>query len=140
MGQFFYVVGACLAIVGGFFALVTTGNVLTFLRLRALERRGVEGEAVSYAHDVMNGKIRVHYRVSLPEGERQGDFYELQVQEPAPVGTVVPVVYDRKRPSRAKTGALEDIDSSSEGWIAKYVTGGGLALLALGIVLGNLFS
>ncbi|MFD3946877.1 DUF3592 domain-containing protein [Streptomyces sp. NPDC058579] len=132
--------GSCLAIVGGFTALVTTGNVVMFLRLRALERRGVQGEAVSWAHDVMNGKIRVHYRVSLPEGERDGNFYELQLQEPAPVGTVVPVVYDRKRPSRAKTGAPEDIDSSSEGWIAKYVTGGGLVVLVLGIVLAKAFS
>ncbi|MGW9437549.1 hypothetical protein [Streptomyces sp. NPDC055607] len=113
---------------------------MMFLRRRKLELRGVEGEAVSSMHDFMNGKFRVHYRISLPGGERVAYFYELQVTEPDPVGTVVPVVYDRKRPSRAQTGTLADVDSSSEGWIAKHVTGGAVAAFVLGLVLALSFS
>lgn len=104
MDRVLVVVGVVLVMVGLAAVAFTVGNLVEFLRLRVLERRGVEGEAVSVLQDWMNHKYRVHYRVCVPEDGRDERFYVLSVEEPDPMGTVFPVIYDRKKPSRAKLG------------------------------------
>ncbi|MET9452357.1 hypothetical protein [Streptomyces cinerochromogenes] len=59
------------------------------------------------------------------------------------MGTVVPVVYDRRKPSRAKTGTLADIDDlelSEERFYVKLFWVPGLALTAVGGLLAIIFS
>ncbi|MFE3638563.1 DUF3592 domain-containing protein [Streptomyces sp. NPDC059168] len=139
MDRVLVVVGVVLVMVGLAAVVFTVGNLVEFLRLRALERRGVEGEAVSVLQDWMNRKYRVHYRVCLPEDGRDEQFYELSVKEPEPMGTVFPVVYDRKKPSRAKLGTRKDIDFATEGLIVKFAWGIGVPAIALGSLLIRFF-
>ncbi|MFF0751417.1 DUF3592 domain-containing protein [Streptomyces sp. NPDC004267] len=140
MARALAVIGALLIVVGGFALLVTTGGIALCLKLRALVRRGVEGDAVSYHHDWMNKKYRVHYRIDL-DGGRSGDFYELQVTQPEPVGSVARVVYDPRRPNRAMVGTEKTVLAKyrSETGVLKYLTGFGVPVVALGSLLVALF-
>ncbi|MFE1787554.1 MULTISPECIES: DUF3592 domain-containing protein [Streptomyces] len=139
MDRVLVVVGVVLVMVGLAAVVFTLGNLVEFLRMRALERRGIEGEAVSVVQDWMNHKYRVHYRVCLPEGGRDERFYEVGVEEPEPLGTVFPVVYDRKKPSRAKLGTRQNIDFATEGLIVKLAWGIGVPAIALGSLLIRFF-
>lgn len=140
MNRALTVIGALLIVFGGFALLVTTGGIALCLKLRALVRHGVEGDAVSYHHDWMNRKFRVHYRVVV-DGGRSGEFYELQVKEPEPVGSVAPVVYDPRRPSRAMVGTEKDVRKKyrSETGVLKGLVGVGVPLVALGSLLVAIF-
>lgn len=135
MDGVFFVVGTILVVVGFLAAVSPLGNLVDYRRLRALELRGVEGEAVSVSQDWKDGRFRVFYQVRLPEGAPRAEFYELSSHIPEPLGTVFPVVYDREKPARARIGTAEDIDSTAEGQIVKYVGGGGLLTLAVGLLL-----
>jgi hypothetical protein len=133
--QVLFVAGTVLVVLGFLASAAQLGNLLKYRRLRALERRGVEGQAESVSQDWMDGRIRVFYRVLLPEGERGYEFYELTSDTPDPMGTVFPVVYDSSNPGRAKLGTLADVDSTEEGQIVKYIGGGGVLALGMGLVL-----
>lgn len=111
------------------------GIFLDYRRLRNLARRGVEGEAVSTTQEYAGGgQYRVYYEVRLPEGEPKAEFHERQ-RGMVDLGVVVPVVYDRRRPRRGKTGFLKDIDYRAE-QLAVFVIGyGGVAMYVAGIVL-----
>ncbi|MFF5945836.1 hypothetical protein ACFY7X_34840 [Streptomyces althioticus] len=52
-----------------------------------------------------------------------------------PEGTVVPVVYDGRKPRRAKTGVRKDLDFDKERPVVLLVGGTGLLLLATGALL-----
>ncbi len=47
----------------------------------------------------------------------------------------MPVVYDRRKPSRARTGKLADIDLSDEWGGVKAFWGTGFVCIGLGLVL-----
>lgn len=140
MDRVLFVVGTICVVLGLLASVAQLGNLVEYRRMRALERRGVEGEAVSVAHGWRDGRICVYYRVLLPAGDRVPTFYELTNEMPDPLGTVFPVVYDRKNPRRAMIGTTEDIDSTAEGQIVKYVGGGGLLTFAVGLLLVLVFA
>ncbi|WP_307676713.1 hypothetical protein [Streptomyces sp. V4I2] len=78
------------------------------------------------------------YEIRLPDSSTRDyppSFEEVGVDPRGPVGTVVPVVYDRRKPSRAKTGTLADINSSEERFYVVLFSVPGLALMAVGAVL-----
>lgn len=127
---------SCILQVVGFIAVVAQISIfLTYRRLRNLARHGVEGEAVVTAQEYYgSGKQRVHYEVRLPEGEPRAEFQAVQRELPGP-GAVVPVVYDRRKPRRAKTGSLSDIDYRAERIVVFVLGYGGLAAYIAGIVL-----
>jgi len=126
------------------FALVFLGTTTLFIQLESflthrhlsnLERHGVEGEAVVRRQDRMAGQARVYFEVRLPEGEPRAEFYELFLTSPGPEGTAVPVVYDRRKPSRAKTGTRQEIDFREERRLVQWMGGGGLVMFVAGVVL-----
>ncbi|WP_406490901.1 hypothetical protein OHB06_02260 [Streptomyces sp. NBC_01604] len=45
-----------------------------------------------------------------------------------------PVVHDSSNPGRAKLGTLADVDSTEEAQIVKYIGGGGVLALGMGLV------
>ncbi|MCS0637214.1 hypothetical protein NX801_16400 [Streptomyces sp. LP05-1] len=137
---FLFWLGVAMAVLGAVFLVGCTGNLLEFRRLRLLERRGVQGEAVARYQNWMNGKYRVCYEVRLPEGRRRSQFYEFSTARPEPMGTVVPVVYDERKPSRARTGTLDAIDPSGEGRVVAGAGGFGAVALVLGLVIAIVFA
>ncbi|MGW4158764.1 hypothetical protein [Streptomyces sp. NPDC004788] len=134
------VIGALLVVIGLFALIAVTGNLVLWLKLRALVRHGVQGDAVSYHHDWMNRKFRVHYRIHV-DGGRSGEFYELQVTEPEPVGSVATVVYDPRRPGRAMLGTEKTVLAKyrSETGVLKFCAAFGIPVAALGGLLIALF-
>ncbi|MDV5146705.1 hypothetical protein R1T08_21565 [Streptomyces sp. SBC-4] len=140
MGIALTAIGGLLVLVGFFACVGVTGNLVLWLKLRKLDRHGVQGEAVSSLHDLMNGKFRVHYRVNLPDGGQSDSFYETQVTEPEPLGSAAVVVYDRRLPRRAKVGTMEAVreQCASEGRVVKWATAFGVSAMALGIALNVL--
>jgi hypothetical protein len=110
-------------------------SCLTHRLLSALERHGVEGEAIAVRQDVMAGQARIYFEVRLPEGGRSSEFYELFLTSPGPVGTVMPVVYDRRKPRRAKIGTRQEIDFRAERRLVQVMGGGGLVMFVAGTVL-----
>lgn len=54
---------------------------------------------------------------------------------PGPEGTVVPVVYDRRKPQRAKTGTREELDFDKERPVVLLLGGAGLVLVGVGALL-----
>ncbi|MET9733790.1 hypothetical protein ABZZ79_25000 [Streptomyces sp. NPDC006458] len=133
--------GLVLMGLGALIWFLDLGGLLEFLKLRKLKRRGVQGEAVSTLHDWIEGRQRVYYDVLLPGASPQSRpprFVEIGVEPRGPVGTVVPVVYDRRRASRARTGTLADIadmDMSGEGDRVVIFWVPGLACVVVGAVL-----
>ena len=130
-----FVLSVIFQMVGFGAAVSMIGIFMTYRRLRNLARHGVEGGAVSTAQEYAGGgRYRVSYEVRLPEGEPRAEFHE---DQPGMVdlGVVVPVVYDRRKPGRGKTGFLKDIDYRAD-QLAVFVFGyGGVALYAVGIIL-----
>ncbi|MDQ1047849.1 DUF3592 domain-containing protein [Streptomyces sp. V4I2] len=127
---------SCILQVLGFAAMIShIGIFRDYRRLRNLARHGVEGEAVSTAQDYAGaGQYRVQYEVRLADGESKAEFHALQ-RVMAELGTVVPVVYDRTKPQRAKTGFLEDINYRPD-QLSVFVFGyGGVAAYLMGVVL-----
>ncbi|MEV5706866.1 hypothetical protein [Actinoallomurus sp. NPDC052274] len=114
--------------------------MVKWLKLRRLQRHGVEGEAVSTLQEWIRGGHRVYYDVRLDEGSPRASFIEVGPEPRGPVGTVVPVVYDRRKPKRAQTGTLEDIDLTEEWFYVKLFWGPGLMCIFVGTVLELVFS
>jgi hypothetical protein len=115
--------------------LVQLQSFLTHRLLSGLERHGVEGEAIAIRQDRVAGQARVYFEVRLPEGEPRSEFYELFLTSPGPEGTVMPVVYDRRKPSRAKIGTRQEIDFRAERRLVRVMGGGGLVMFVGGVVL-----
>lgn len=117
-------------------------GLFVFLKLRNLKRYGVEGEAVSELQEWISSGHRVYYKVLVSQTsprKRSPRFIEVGPEPRGPVGTVVPVVYDRRKPSRAKTGTLADIDLSDEWDGVKLHWGTGLVCIGVGLVLVLVF-
>ncbi|MEU0810423.1 DUF3592 domain-containing protein [Streptomyces sp. NPDC005970] len=130
--------GIILIVLGIVACVLNLGGLLIFLKLRQLKRHGVEGEAVSELQEWINSGHRVYYKIvvhGISPQKRSPRFIEVGPEPQGPVGTVVPVVYDRRKPSRAKTGRLEDIDLSDEWGGVKLFYGTGLVLIGVGLVL-----
>ncbi|MBK3566466.1 DUF3592 domain-containing protein [Streptomyces sp. MBT62] len=137
----FAAVGIIVMGIGALMCFANSGGLVKFLKLRNLKRHGVQGEAVSTLQEWISGGHRVYYLVLLPgapSGSRQPHFIEVGVEPRGPVGTVVPVVYDRRNPDRARTGTLADIadiDLSDDWRFVKLFWVPGLTLVALGALL-----
>ncbi|MFF6993047.1 hypothetical protein [Streptomyces sp. NPDC010273] len=85
---------------------------------------------------------RVYYHVRIPGAPPQDtppQFIEVGPEPREPVGTVVPVVYDRRKPKRAKTGSLAEIDSSEERGMVMFFWVPGLTLIIVGAALAIFF-
>jgi hypothetical protein len=138
-------VGIVLIGIGALICFIDSGSLVKFLKLRNLKRRGVQGEAVSTLQEWISSGHRVYYDILLPERlpqSRPPRFIELGVEPRGPVGTVVPVVYDRRKPSRARTGTLSeiaDIDLSEERIYLKLFWIPGLTCIVVGTVLALVF-
>ncbi|MEU0600561.1 DUF3592 domain-containing protein [Streptomyces sp. NPDC006393] len=139
MNAFLSNAGVVLAALGGVLLWGTTGNLYPQWKLRRLQRHGIEGEAESVLEEGIRGGPRITYVIRLPDGEAVARFMETGVPSRGPVGTVVPVMYDRHKPSRARTGTLADIDPTEDGLYLRFFWGTGLALIAVGVVLGLVF-
>lgn len=132
------VTGIVLISIGMVACMLNSGGLFIFLKLRNLKRHGVEGEAVSELQEWIRSGHRVYYYVRLPGAAPQSvppRFIEVGREPRGPVGTVVPVVYHRRKPSRAMTGKLADIDLSDEWGGVKAFRGTGFACIGLGLVL-----
>ncbi|MFI7505158.1 DUF3592 domain-containing protein [Streptomyces sp. NPDC049687] len=125
-----------LMVMAGTAALITQSTTFVlYRRLRNLARHGVEGEAVSVDQKYAGtGEYHIHYEIRLADGEPGAEFRERQ-RGMADLGTVVPVVYDRRKPRRAKRGFLKDIDYRGERNIVLVFGYGGLAVFAGGVAL-----
>ncbi|MFF5402217.1 hypothetical protein ACFY8K_10005 [Streptomyces misionensis] len=120
----------------GFFALLAqSGNFVIYRLMRGLKHHGVQGQAVYAFHEYATGSHRVFFDVCLPEGAPRARFHEYMSELPGPEGTVVPVVYDGRKPRRAKTGVRKDLDFDKERPVVLLVGGTGLLLLATGALL-----
>ncbi|WP_308406973.1 hypothetical protein [Streptomyces sp. AC555_RSS877] len=75
------------------------------------------------------------FDVCLPEREPQASFHEYMQGLPGSVGTVVPVVYDSRKPQHAKTGTRENLDFDGERLVVLFAGGTGLVLLGVGALL-----
>ncbi|WP_157857340.1 DUF3592 domain-containing protein [Streptomyces yerevanensis] len=138
MRPFLAMAGVILVGLGIVACVLNLGGLFIFLKLRNLKRRGVEGKAVSTLQEWISSGHRVYYDVLLPGAppqQRPPRFIEIGPEPQGPVGTVVPVVYDRRKPSRAKTGRLADVDPSEEWGGVKSHWGIGLVLISVGWVL-----
>ncbi|MBK3576825.1 hypothetical protein JHN63_24060 [Streptomyces sp. MBT65] len=128
--------------IGVLLCFANSGGFVKFMKLRSLERHGVEGEAVSDLQEWISSGHRVYYHIRIPGAPPQDEpphFIEVGPEPRGPVGTVVPVVYDRRKPKRAKTGSLAEIDSSQERGMVVFFWAPGLALIAVGAVLAIFF-
>ncbi|MGW1008385.1 hypothetical protein [Streptomyces sp. NPDC002520] len=100
-------VGFVLMGLGALICFLDLTGLLRFLKLRHLQRHGVEGEAASMRQEWIRKRHRVYYPLRLPKDPARRQvprFIEVGVEPRGPVGTVVPAVYDPRKPSRAKTG------------------------------------
>ncbi|WP_327317960.1 hypothetical protein [Streptomyces sp. NBC_01235] len=133
----FPVVLGCVLIMFGCFALFAiSGNIVKYRVMRKLKYHGVNGQAVYRFHEYANPRSqRVYFDVCLPEGVPPARFHEYMQGLPGPEGTVVPVVYDSRKPRYAMTGVLEDLDFDGERLVVLFAGGFGLGLLGIGAVL-----
>ncbi|SEC88543.1 hypothetical protein SAMN04490357_3162 [Streptomyces misionensis] len=120
---------------GCFALLAQSGNFVIYRLMRGLKHHGVEGQAVYAFHEYATGSHRVFFDVCLPEGAPPARFHEHMRELPGPEGTVVPVVYDSRKPRRAKTGVRKDLDFDKERPVVLLVGGTGLVLLGIGALL-----
>ncbi len=135
-------VGFVLMGIGVLLCFANSGGFVKFMKLRSLERHGVEGEAVSDLQEWISSGHRVYYHVRIPGAPPQDtppQFIEVGPEPRGPVGTVVPVVYDRRKPKRAKTGSLAEIDSSEERGMVMFFWVPGLTLIIVGAALAIFF-
>ena len=136
------VTGIVLISIGMVACALNSGGLVTFLKLRNLKRHDVEGEAVSELQEWISSGHRVYYQIRVPGASPQDippQFIEVGPEPRGPVGTVVPVVYDRRKPKRAKTGSLAEIDSSEERGMVMFFWVPGLTLIIVGAVLAIFF-
>jgi hypothetical protein len=129
------VLGVILLGLGIFLMVAQTGNYVEYRLMQHLKRHGVDGQAVYVFNQYATNSNRVFFDVILPEGEAPARFREYMPTVPGPEGTVVPVVYDKRKPSRAKTGTREELDFDGEEWVVRLFGGTGLALAGVGALL-----
>ncbi|WP_320784702.1 hypothetical protein [Streptomyces sp. CRN 30] len=110
-------------------------NYATYRRMQHLKRHGVDGQAIYKFHEYVTNSHRAFFDVCLPEGQPRARFYEYMQGLPGPEGTAVPVVYDSRKPKRAKTGVRAELDFDAERPVVLLVGGGGLAMIAIGALL-----
>lgn len=137
--------GGFIDLAGIFFIFLgTTGlifqlqDLMDYRRLRKLERRGVEGEATIVNRHSVKGHERYYFAVRLPDGESAGEFSEEHWTPLGSPGTVVPVIYDPQKPTRAKTGGRKDIDYKEARMYVYVLGGGGVALWVTGLLMLSL--
>ncbi|MET8166947.1 hypothetical protein ABZT34_22290 [Streptomyces sp. NPDC005329] len=136
MSDFLAALGIILIFLGLFALVAQSGNFVIYRQMRKLKYHGVDGQAVYRRHEYGNARARrVYFDVCLPEGEPPVEFHEYMRVPPGIEGTVVPVVYDSRKPKRAKTGTRADLDFDEERLVVLYAGGGGLVLLGIGTVL-----
>lgn len=118
---------------GGVISQITT--FLEYRLLLKLFRHGVDGEAVALDQTYYgSGRFRVRYQIRMPEEEREAEFRVVR-QGGAEAGEVVAVVYDRRKPERAKIGVHSEINYKAEQFFVFLVGYGGLTLFLGGIWL-----
>jgi hypothetical protein len=127
--------GALLIGFGLLSMLAQSGNFLLHRRLRALKHHGVDGQAVYAFHEYATNSHRVFLDICLPEGQPQARFHEYMQTLPGPEGTIVPVVYDSRKPKRAKVGVRAEMDYDSELVSVLLLGVGGLILIGVGALL-----
>ncbi|MFJ8106766.1 DUF3592 domain-containing protein [Streptomyces sp. NPDC096132] len=135
MPDFPVVLGLVLMMFGCFALLAQSGNFVEYRLMRHLKHHGVEGQAVYKFYEYVTGSHRAFFDVRLPEGQPQARFHEYMQALPGPEGTVVPVVYDSRKPQRAKTGKREDLDFDKERPVVLLMGGAGLVMLGAGALL-----
>jgi hypothetical protein len=130
-----FVVSCILQIVGFGAAISQVSIFRTYRHLRNLALHGVEGEAVSVGQEYAgSGKYRVSYEIR-PAGSGSPAVFREVYAGMREAGETVPVVYDRRKPRRARTGFLGDIDYRAER-LSVFVLGyGGAAVYVVGLVL-----
>ncbi|MER6333472.1 DUF3592 domain-containing protein [Streptomyces sp. NPDC001034] len=128
-------IGIIFIVLGTMGIFIQMTSFVVYRRLRILERVGVEGEAVVGRHDRMDGLHRIYFQVRLPEGRSGKEFYEKHLELIGEPGAVVPVIYDRRKPGRAKTGSRADIEYRAERFAVYLLGGGGLTLFVAGFVM-----
>ncbi|WP_420031370.1 hypothetical protein ACN2WE_00120 [Streptomyces sp. cg28] len=141
MGTVIANIGVLLIPLGMLICFLNSGGLVIFLKLRALKLYGVEGEAIPTLDEWISKGRRVYYDVLIPGGDpmRPPRFIEIGRDPAGPVGSIVPVVYDRRKPKRARTGTLDEIDFADEWDGVKAFWGTGLAVMALGALLVLVF-
>ncbi|MGW5367643.1 hypothetical protein ACWER6_30390 [Streptomyces sp. NPDC004009] len=123
-------------IVFGFFALLAqSGNFVEYRIMRHLKHHGVNGQATFRFHEYATNSHLAFFDVCLPEGEPPARFHEYMRTLPGPEGTLVPVVYDSRKPQRAKTGTRKELDFDKERPVVLLVGGTGLVLIGIGALL-----
>ena len=128
--------GVVLALFGCFALLAQSGSFVNYRLMRNLKRHGVDGQAIYKFREYANPRSdRVFFDICLPEGEPRARFHEYMQELPGPEGTVVPVVYDIRKPRRAKTGVRKDLDFDKEQPVVLLLGGTGLVLLSVGALL-----
>ena len=131
--------GILFVILGTAGLLVQLQSFRDYVRLRRLERHGVEGEATIVRTEPSRGLLlRFFFKVKLPGDQPGGEFSEVLLEPIGSPGDVVPAIYDPGKPQRAKTGARGDIDYRGER-LAVYLLGvGGGTLFVAGNVMIHL--
>lgn len=117
---------------GCFALLAQSDNFVDYRLLRNLKHHGVDGQAVYKFYEYVTNSHRAFFDVCLPEGKPPARFHEYMQALPGPEGTVVPVVYDSRKPQRAKTGTRPDLDFDKERPVVLLMGGTGLVLLCIG--------
>ncbi|MGP2435666.1 hypothetical protein [Streptomyces sp. JW3] len=95
----------------------------------------MDGQAVYVFHEYVTNSHRVFLDICLPEGQPRARFHEYMQALPGPEGTVVPVVYDSRKPKRAKVGARAELDYEYELGSVLLLGAGGLVLIGIGALL-----
>ncbi|MEU4655405.1 DUF3592 domain-containing protein [Streptomyces sp. NPDC023723] len=127
--------GAVLICLGLLSIFAQSGSFLEHRRLQALKHHGVDGQAVYAFHEYVTNSHRVFLDICLPEGQPRARFHEYMQALPGPEGTVVPVVYDSRKPKRAKVGVRAELDYEFELVSVLLLGAGGLVLIGIGTVL-----
>jgi hypothetical protein len=135
MSDLLIISGSILMMLGVFSLVAQAGNYVEYRLMQRLKHYGVDGQAVYAFKQYVTNSNRAFFDVILPEGQAPARFREYMRELPGPEGTVVPVVYDKRKPSRAKTGTREELDFDPEGWVVRLFVGAGLALMVTGALL-----
>lgn len=127
--------GVILIFLGVFAVIAQAGNFVDYRRMRHLKRHGIDGRAVYARHEYVTNSHRVFFDVCLPEGQPPARFHQYMQALPGPEGTMISVVYDRRKPKRARAGVREEMAFDEERPIVMLLGGGGLALIGVGALI-----
>ncbi|MET9520329.1 DUF3592 domain-containing protein [Streptomyces sp. NPDC002994] len=132
------IIGSFVALAGFLYLLSSIPHLVDFLRCRNLERNGIAGEGLCISHaPTADTRTKVFLDIRIPgDGGRTVRVKVLQHGNPTEIGATVPVVYDPRKPQRAKTGLVGvDFDSRSELKVVQRLLTLGLPLCGLGALL-----